>query len=347
MDIKQLILAKIEQNRKVEASEIIKATKKSRAYINRFFQELRDEGKIVKLGRTKGSVYVLADKQALTEAISAILTFRQTLNNVNLREDDVLQKIKKETGIFSGLKENVAGIVSYAFLEILNNAIEHSRTEKIKVAMKLDKSENKLEFTVMDNGIGIFNNIQKTFGLPDVLSAIQHLLKGKQTTAPKTHSGQGIFFVSKMAESFVISSFGKCLIFNNRLNDIFIEDRGKDSGTRVSFFISLDTKLTNKEIFDKYTGEWGDYAFDKTEILVRLYNFGGELLSRSEARRIVTGLGSFSKIILDFAKVNSVGQGFADEIFRVWKNNNPDIKIEWKNANDNVEFMIKRALVAL
>jgi len=56
------------------------------------------------------------------------------------------------------------------------------------------------------------------------------------------------------------------------------------------------------------------------------------------------GLESFQDVLLDFEGVESIGQAFADEIFRVWQSNHPEIKITYINVNENVEFMIKRAL---
>ena len=41
--------------------------------------------------------------------------------------------------------------------------------------------------------------------------------------------------------------------------------------------------------------------------------------------------------------MDTIGQAFADEIFRVYKNKNPDIQIIPINANADVEFMIKRS----
>ena len=77
---------------------------------------------------------------------------------------------------------------------------------------------------------------------------------------------------------------------------------------------------------------------------VKLYEKGmPTFISRSQARRILFGLEKFKKIVLDFDKVRAVGQGFADEVFRVWQVNHPDIKIIAKNANQDIDFMIKRA----
>ena len=51
----------------------------------------------------------------------------------------------------------------------------------------------------------------------------------------------------------------------------------------------------------------------------------------------------FRIIFLDFTEVNTVGQAFADEIFRVYKNKKPDIQIIPININAEIDFMIKRS----
>ena len=79
---------------------------------------------------------------------------------------------------------------------------------------------------------------------------------------------------------------------------------------------------------------------------IKLYKMDSEYISRSQARRILSGLYKFKTVILDFKGVETVGQGFADEVFRVWKLNYPDISIIPNNANENINFMINRALAA-
>jgi hypothetical protein len=46
-------------------------------------------------------------------------------------------------------------------------------------------------------------------------------------------------------------------------------------------------------------------------------------------------------IELDFTKVESIGQGFADEVFRVFKTNHPDIVVHAVNASLAVGAMIQ------
>jgi len=43
---------------------------------------------------------------------------------------------------------------------------------------------------------------------------------------------------------------------------------------------------------------------------------------------------------VDFNGVNSIGQGFADQIFRVFQQQHPDIEIESINTTDGIEAMI-------
>ncbi len=173
------------------------------------------------------------------------------------------------------------------------------------------------------------------------LDAIQDLLKGKQTTAPRQHSGEGIFFASKVADLLTIQSFGKKLIFNNLINDIFIRDIKTTKGTKVIFSINPKSKKNLQQIFKNYSGE--AYGFSKTKVAVKLYELRNEYISRSQGRRIMVGLEKFKHITLDFKGVKTVDQGFADEIFHVWQNNHPKIIITYQNASENVKFMIKRA----
>lgn len=340
MDIKRLILEKLRKNGRVRAPEIVKMTNFSRAYINRFFQQLRDEGKIVMLGKSNRAHYVLATAQTISSARKKILKDRRILHIKGLQENIVLSNIKSKTGIFMSISANVSNIVSYAFTEMLNNAIEHSQSETIEIVM--EKGEENIFFRVIDKGVGIYNNIMQKKHLHDQLEAIQDLTKGKLTTAPEAHSGEGIFFTSKVSDLLIIQSSRKKLVFDNLLNDIFIKDIGNIAGTKITFSISLDSKRSLNNIFKQYTDD--SFEFSKTRVVVKLYKKGLEYISRSQARRIISGLDKFKMVILDFKEIETVGQGFADEIFRVWKSSFPHIDIVYKSASENVRFMIKRAL---
>ncbi len=333
-----MIIKRLKKKGKLKVSEIVKATGFTRAYVNRFFKELRDEGKVTLIGSANRAHYVLALRECVQNAKKNILDITLNLCNRNLNEDRVLANIKKKTGIFKNLRKNVSDILNYTFSEILNNAIEHSRSKTIKVNMA--RNADTVSFSVRDTGVGIFNNIMGKKRLRSVMEAIQDLLKGKQTTAPKLHSGEGIFFTSKATDILIIRGSDKKLIFDNLLDDVFIKDIKSINGTKVNFAMNTHSKKILLNIFKQYTD--ASFEFSRTDVTVRLYEKRAQCVSRSEARRIVSGLDKFKTVILDFKNVNSVGQSFADEIFRVWKTGHPGIAIEVKNANENVQFMINR-----
>jgi len=56
----------------------------------------------------------------------------------------------------------------------------------------------------------------------------------------------------------------------------------------------------------------------------------------------MSGLDKFKTIVLDFDKVTTVGQAFADEIFRVFQERHPAINIVPINMVEPVRFMIER-----
>ena len=74
-----------------------------------------------------------------------------------------------------------------------------------------------------------------------------------------------------------------------------------------------------------------------------MYHHDVDYVSRSQARRILAGLEKFKTVEFDFKDVATVGQAFADEVFRVWQTAHQTIEVVVKNANENIMLMIKRA----
>jgi anti-sigma regulatory factor (Ser/Thr protein kinase) len=258
-------------------------------------------------------------------------------NGGSLSEDTVWEKdIKKH---FTNVPQNILNIWIYGFLEIFNNAIEHSKGKKIHVVI----GENRI-FTAMsiaDDGVGIFNNIKTKFKLADEKDALLELAKGKQTTDTKRHSGQGIFFTSKAFDDFIIISNGTTFDPNPQKNSKPITGRQKYS-TYVYMCLANNSTKKIKDVFDKFSTEVLG-SFDKTIVPVYMAN-SSDLVSRSQARRILSGLELFNEVILDFRDIEYIGQAFADEIFRVFKNMYPGIVITAQNANAEVQYMINRAI---
>ena len=255
-----------------------------------------------------------------------------------LSEDAVWEKdIKKH---FANMPGNTRNIWVYGFLEIFNNALEHSKGKKIRVEI----GENKL-FTTMsisDDGIGAFNNIKRHFNLTDEKDALLELAKGKRTTDHSRHSGQGIFFTSKAFDVFCILSNGLTFGTIPEKSNVPKVQSKTSSYTRVFMRLANNSSKILKDIFDEFSTEVpGD--FDKTIVPINMAN-STDLVSRSQARRILNGLELFKEVILDFKDVAYIGQAFGDEIFRVFPNINPGTKIIAQNANDEVQYMINRAI---
>lgn len=344
MITKQKILDIARQKGFIRSMEISKSFKVSRQYANQLISQLVEEKKLIKLGSTRLAMYVTPEYLNLhSETIPT--EYRKVFLNKNLEEHKVLDDIEHQFIPYKNLKENTKSIFTYAFSEMLNNAIEHSQSKKIHISVSLNK--DILSFIVDDFGIGVFRNIMKKRELNSEIEAIQDLLKGKTTTAPALHSGEGIFFTSKVGDEFILDSYGYQFISNNKIKDFFVKKvRGQKQGTKVIFRISVNDQHHLNDIFKKYTNltEDSDYGFDKTEIRVRLYTIGGVHISRSQARRILSGLEKFKIIVMDYDLVPMIGQAFADEIYRVFKEKHPDIEIQDLNMDEVVKFMVNRAI---
>ena len=119
-----------------------------------------------------------------------------------------------------------------------------------------------------------------------------------------------------------------------------LDGDGRGAGHDGSLRAGPRASLTPKEVFERYSH---DFEFDTSRVVVKLFERGGEFVSRSEAKRVVAGLERFREVVVDFHRVESVGQGFADEIFRVWARAHPDTKLVPERMVEPVAFMVERA----
>jgi uncharacterized protein (DUF1330 family) len=85
------------------------------------------------------------------------------------------------------------------------------------------------------------------------------------------------------------------------------------------------------------------FEFTKTRVVVKLFALGARFVSRSEARRVVNGVDRFREVVLDYRNVQEIGQGFADELYRVWAASHRAIKVSSVHMNQAVAFMVRRA----
>lgn len=331
--LKPLIIRLIGDNSQTTSAEVASNFSITPTYASRVLNEMYEEGLIKRVGFTNRTKYVLNNtSQGLQKDIHKTFVL-----NSELQDETPFIFLKNHTDVFSEANINTIKIVDYVLSEMVNNAIDHSQGKKLIIEAR--SLNNKISIKIQDDGIGVFSNIQKKFGY-SLDDAVLHLMKGKLTTAPKYHSGQGIFFSSKASNIFHIVANGKKIVFRNDLNDLYVKSVQTRTGTTIFFTIDINSKENLAAIFRKYSDE--DYEFSKTEAVVHLYKHKDDLISRSQAKRILFGMEKFKTVTLDFKKVDTVGQAFCDEVFRVWNNAHPDIKFIVINANTDVKFMIDR-----
>jgi anti-sigma regulatory factor (Ser/Thr protein kinase) len=296
---------------------------------------LESSGVLKSTGRTKAKAYVLQTLATLIRIYPA-----------NGLMEDVVWRQDFKPQLEGHVSENVMDICGIVFSEMLNNAIDHSETDEILVEMV--HTAAMTSFSISDRGIGIFRKVKEALGLPEERMAILELSKGKLTTSSENHSGYGIFFSSRMADLFSIGS-GK-LFFNHSGpdNDWLLESRGDYIGTRVDFSVDASTKRTPAEVYNEFCATPGEeepgMAFRKTHVPLRLAQFGtDQLVSRSQAKRVLARFDRFSEVLIDFTGVPFIGQAFADEIFRVFAKQHPHVSIIPMAACREVMQMIQLA----
>lgn len=240
------------------------------------------------------------------------------------------------------LPENVLAIWEYGVTEMINNAVDHS--EGTVVTILVHEYRNRFDVWVIDNGVGIFKKIATAMELEDERHAVLELAKGKFTTDPDNHTGEGIFFSSRLFDHFSILSGD--VFFAHQYedpSDWIANTEHANTGTSVWMGLNSNCRRTVQSVFDKYAGP-EDYAFSKTVVPVSLAEFGDEtLVSRSQAKRLLTRVDRFSEVLFDFKNVKRIGQAFADEIFRVFAKKHPEIEITVVNAGPRIRQMISRA----
>jgi len=304
----------------------------SRQAVYKHLKKLIDEKALLANGNTRNRTYQL---HPLIEWLEHYELNDELAEDVVWRKD-IIPKIEN-------MPENVIDIWRYGFTEMFNNAIDHSDAKRISIRLK--KTASYTEIVIYDDGIGIFKKIQQELNLLDEKHAILELAKGKLTTDPDNHTGEGIFFTSRMFDDFDILSGG--VYFNHRYGEQedWIFDREQFSnGTGVWMRLNNHTSRTTQKVFNKFTsGE--TFGFTKTVVPVKLALYGDDkLVSRSQAKRLLARVDRFKIVIFDFQGVETIGQAFADEVFRVFALKHPEMQLTPIHASTAVKFMINRVL---
>ena len=302
----------------------------SRQAANGYLQSLLREGLIDAEGTTRARFY----------SLKPLAEVERRYPRAGLQEDLVWRE--SIAPVMARLPENVRHVWYYACTEMINNAIDHSGASEVQVGVRQDALST--EVLVSDEGEGIFVKIQRALGLHDPRESILELAKGKLTTAPENHTGEGIFFTSRALDSFEIESHHLRFIHGHRGDDAIVQQALDTPGTRVRMRLANDSPRIMREVFDAFTSP-EEYTFDKTVVPLHLAQYEGEqLVSRSQAKRVAHRFERFKRVELDFAGVPEIGQAFADELFRVFARAHPEIQITPINAEAAVAKMIRRVV---
>lgn len=328
--IKEYILDKIGDNEDVVQKTSV-AFGISKTTVYRYLDALIDCGAI---NRKKRGRYGLVEKRK---------TF--TYKNTDLEEDVIFVKDIKPILEEQDLLPNVMNIWNYAFTEMFNNAIEHSESSKIMCSIVTSHASTRI--LILDEGVGIFNKIQKYYGYDSLDDAIGELFKGKLTTDSTNHTGEGIFFTSRLMDTFITVSSKKYFSHNNyyEISETLADDDElnkimDNKGTIVYMQLANRSHKQIKEVFDMFSGT--DTGFNKTSIPMKNV-FGNNFpVSRSQAKRLYNRFDKFDEVELDFKDVDEIGQAFTHELFIKFANLHPEINITVVHANKDVQGMIDR-----
>lgn len=330
-ELDRFLLGQISSGRPDVVASAASKFRVTRQAVNKHLRSLTERGAVTASGSTKARKYTLVvEESKRTYPLSP-----------DLQEDEVWREFARPR--IESAPSNVLALCQYGFTEMVNNAIDHS--EGTFVHCKLRRSPIEIDLRIFDDGVGILKKIKDSMNLEDERHAVLELSKGKLTTDPARHTGEGIFFSSRMFDTFSILS-GK-LFFCHRPDDSdwLLDDKEWVGGTSVQLVIDPSSQRTAKQVLDRYSALGDDYLFTITHVPVGLARYGDEnLVSRSQAKRLMARVEKFREVVLDFAGVNTIGQAFADEIFRVFQQQHLEIKLRWFNANEEVESMIKRAI---
>ena len=304
-----------------------------RTYANKLLRKLVLEGRVASRRDGRKVYYRVADR---------LVIFDKDVKLKNLHEEEIWRIAYESDRFPADATGEAKTILQFAFTEMLNNAIDHSKSGGGHVKIWTEKGA--LKFIIRDYGIGVFKSVMTKKGFEDEVEALREVMKGKLTTNPAKHSGEGIFWTTKIADRVSYESFGLRLTVDNIIDDYAIEKLNNSLlGTEVFFEIQADTRKSMSELFHKYSFDNEKLVLDTTVVPIKLYEGGETWISRSQAKKVLRGLEKFKKITFDFSGIKLIGQGFADEIFRVFQIAHPEIVLEAINMNETVELMVEHA----
>ncbi|MBH49908.1 MAG: hypothetical protein CMG69_04050 [Candidatus Marinimicrobia bacterium] len=322
--VRRYIINNLSDHQKDIIKMVIRKFGLSRQAALRHMYVLITQGKVTATGKTKDRSYTL------NSLVDTSFSFQISRS---LQEDQIFHE--KLAPYLDNIDEGVKEIIEYGFSEVMNNVISHSEGKTCRI--KILKNEGSISLKIDDNGVGIFSKLTEHFSLENKRHAILELSKGKLTTDPVHHTGDGLYFISRLFDSFILNSSGLVWKHDFNINEWSILPVKKNRGTSVFLEISNFSNRTLRQVMQDYSSN-GGIIFDKTCIPVILAKLESEnLFSRSQAGRITKNLDKFKEVCFDFKGVELVSHVFADEIFRVYRQINPHVILDWKNSSSEME----------
>jgi hypothetical protein len=243
------------------------------------------------------------------------------------------------------LPPRVRGLAQHAFAELLDNAVEHSGGSQVAVSMR--QTPLQLQLLVSDDGVGLFRRIERALAIAEPALAMLELAKGKLSSAPGRHAGHGLHVTARLADVFDLSANGARFQRHDwpprRWEAAPLHPRlAARPGTSVYVAIALDTPRTLDTVLRAASLDGDGYAFERTAVPLQLLQAGGGLLaSRAEARRVTARLEQFRCAELDFGGVTDIGHGFADELMRVFRREQPGVDLVAVHTTPRVAAMLQ------
>ena len=318
--VRKFIINNLSNHQKDIIRMVVRKFGLSRQAALRHMYILITDGKVTATGRTKDRTYQLKplDEKSFSFSITP-----------ELKEDHIFHE--KISPYVDSLAPELKEICEYGFSQIMINVISHSKGKICQV--HISRNEGKLSLKIMDDGVGVLSKVTKHFSLENKRHAVLELSKGKMTTDPSHHSGDGLFFVSRLFDRFILESSGLGWKHNLENGKWSVTPVNRKKGTSVFLEINTLSNRSLKNTLKEYSVN-GRMIFNRTCIPVLLSRLDSEhLFSRSQAKRLTQNLDGYKNICFDFTGLDMVSHSFADEIFRVYQKEKPHQKLEWKNSN--------------
>ncbi|CAD5375257.1 conserved hypothetical protein [Rubrivivax sp. A210] len=236
------------------------------------------------------------------------------------------------------LPATVQRMAQHAYTELLNNAIDHSGGGSVTISMR--QTPLQLQLLVSDDGCGLFERIGRDFAIADPLLAMFELSKGKLTSTPAAHLGHGLYFTSRLADVFDIhanQAAFQCRSWDSR--SWHAARPATQDGTSVYLALQLDTPRTLDAVLRAHSVDGAGYGFETTVVPLQLIG-GATLASRADAKRVAARLPQFRRAEIDFTGIAEVGHSFADELFRVFRNQHPGLDLRPTGMAPQVAAMV-------